>query len=529
MGRYIVVLNGNLNNNDKHWTAVRWSNSLQDFSVTPLPYTAGVNKPFIKNGNEKVIGPIEVEEIITRKLGNATILDRGGDGTNSKNLLGNKRKATKSTKMGTILISIMLVFVISSCNFSGKLTKRYKSIDVQENKKIDTFIDVNAYVMDKEKKSINKPKNIFDLSPRAQAALITELSQKENTSDKLISALRNNISSNSINIQKLVDYTQFEKTLVLSIRNKSHQPADRIAKIKITLAFPENVKILSCDRLITQYQTFDMGGLFYSNTQSGEVSGNLSLGSGNETTTTNDKTTGITTGSGEIGVNGKWSASRTFSEEVLLRQRVVALNAAIKGDTALSFYQDGISGIDLTGNIMADIIFEVKNKKVEKVYYFKNLFKGDTANVTEKITVEEKLLIIPGDNEDIKATVTFDADYRHVKNKRGKTISEADDRIIMYHGESSGTEETIVPVELIKPYLWKLTVDPVAVPIQIQKNGVGGALLFDSYDEAKSFVDWLKKSEFDHPKQGLSISKDYAIVLPPGSSGNFGNVIIKAF
>lgn len=70
-------------------------------------------------------------------------------------------------------------------------------------------IEVNAYVIEKEKIESPKYKTIFDLSPNAQAALITELSKRESATDKFISVLTCHLSSESNldNITELVDYS----------------------------------------------------------------------------------------------------------------------------------------------------------------------------------------------------------------------------------------------------------------------------------------------------------------------------------
>jgi hypothetical protein len=419
-----------------------------------------------------------------------------------------------------IIFSLSLTVIFSSCNFSGRLTKRYKSITVtNDNNAIKNKIDVNAYVIEKEKGESPKPKTIFDLSPKAQAALISELSKKETATDKFISGLTNNLSSKPSNTTEIIDYSQFEKRIVVSIRNKSHMPADRISKINITLDIGNEVKILSCNKLTTEYQTLDLGKLNYSNTQNAEVTGNASIEAGNEATITGDKTSEKATGKMGVGVAGKLSANRSFSEEVLLKQRMVALNAAIS-QNKLSLYQEGISGIDLTGNILADVTLGIENLKVEKIYSFSELIKNDVVTDAGNIKASEKIIICPNLTQDIKAKISFEADYREVLKKH-KTISESDDKVNLYYGTVvNTTEEVIIPQNKIKPKLWKLTFTDIALklPIQIKSPAVvvSGDLLFNSFNEAKEFALWLK-SKYDDSKTSLTVtSSKYVVTMPTG-------------
>lgn len=77
-------------------------------------------------------------------------------------------------------------------------------------------------------------------------------------------------------------------------------PADRIAKINITIDIGSEVKMLSCNKLSTEYQTLDLGKLNYTNTQNAEISDNASIEAGNEATVTGDKTTDKTSGKASV-------------------------------------------------------------------------------------------------------------------------------------------------------------------------------------------------------------------------------------
>jgi hypothetical protein len=365
------------------------------------------------------------------------------------------------------------------------------------------MIAVDAYIIEKKDSVSAKPKTIFDLSPKAQAVLIENICKKEAQPDNLIDKLTKVLSSKSDHSADIIDYSQFEKRIVVSIRNNSHMPADRISKITVTLDLGQDVKMLSCNRLATEYQTIDFGKLDYSNSLSTEGSGNITLGSGSS-------------GKTGAGLSEKVSTNRAFSEEVLLKQRTVVLNVSIK-ENKLSLHQEGLSGIDLTGNIIADMTIGIKNLKVERVYSFSNL-KNDTINSKpQNVTVNESFVIYPNLNDDIKANISFEADYRHVI-KGDKTISESDDKVELLYGQvTNPNSEVIIPKNKIQPKFWKLVLndDTTMTPIQIQSPSISCPvdLLFNSFDMARKFMVWLKL-KYDDSKKEMQIGKDYTLQMP---------------
>lgn len=424
--------------------------------------------------------------------------------------------------MKTIGTPILLFAIfISSCSPAPyRLTKRYKSITlIQNDSIIKEKINVNVYGIPIEQKQSSKPKTVFDLAPKAQAAFITELAKKEAATDRFISSITNSLSPKTSPKTEVIDYSQFEKRINVSIRNNRLIEADRITKIKITLDFGNNIKILSCNKLLTEYETIDIGSLNYSNIRSTKVGGNVSLGMGKESTTGGEGSSGKTSNNTGIGLTGEYVAERSFSEEVLLKQRIVALNAAIS-QNKLSLYQDGITGKDLTGNIAADLVFRADDLKVEKTYSFSELIKNNLPNTANDIKVREAFIIMPNITDDIKANISFEAHYRNVIGKHN-TISESDDKVNLYYGTVQNDQaEVIIPKHEIRPDLWKLTFQNIisGAPVEIKSpTAVGsGDLLFASFKEAKEFALWLK-SKFDNSKTSIEISADnYLITMPRG-------------
>ncbi|GAA4275780.1 hypothetical protein GCM10022259_05040 [Aquimarina mytili] len=390
---------------------------------------------------------------------------------------------------------------------------------IKDDTVIKDNITVGAYFLETAKTRPIPPKTIFDLSPKGQNSLITEISKKVNNSSDLIKKLGSNLSIKPKKNIRVIDRTIVEKQIVLSVSNNSHMPANRISKINITLDLGDDIKLLSCNKIATSYETLDLGKLNYSNTNQASLTGNASTAIGSEKTSAGDDTTNSKTSSNGAGLTGTVSASSTFSEEVMLRQRRVALNATIS-DNKLSLYQDGIVGIDLTGNIIADIVFEIKDANVLPVYTFKGLVdKNKKIGEPKDIIVSEILEVLPNVTNDIRATISYEADFREVISG-DKTISESDDVIKLYHGTvSNETNEVLIPKEkLMNQKLWKLSFskDKNKFPVEIKSVLGQGDLVFNSWDHARDFAFWLIE-KFDDTKNILEINnRKYTLVMPTG-------------
>ncbi len=424
-------------------------------------------------------------------------------------------------KLITFMVVALMGHLLYGCIGNGRLTRRYKSIEIRENQPIDQFISAGAYVIASEKGANPAPKTVFDLSPKAQAELIKAYAAKETKSDSLIVKLTAELSSQKAKEIKIVDYTIHEKKIVIPIQNKSHYPADRIAKMTVHLKLPENsgFTIISCNKLETQYQSYDLGKLTATATNQAELNASFglenTLGSGgtssNKTTdTVGDKrtATGLEETTSNIaeriltdnltesskvtkGLSGKLSATRSLTEEVLLKQRIIALNASISNDgKTLSIYQEGVSGIDLAGNVVITIILENKaNVKVEKVHSFSNLTTGLTANTPDKIKITTRLFQYPNLPSDVTACMNFEGDFRKV-TKRDKTISEADDRVELLTGTSTDKDIPLLRKNQFQPLLYAIYFQSGAVSLPIRINQQ--ALVFSSFSEARDFTLWLQ-------------------------------------
>lgn len=540
-----------------YWEGVQEADSLDELR-SKGKYIAGDNHNYDKSPRDRIIGEKRIEEKNTGHLVTVSMIE-----LDSFNIGKHRKKMIKG------IFNILLFFIIllvTGCSTNGHLTRRYKSLKMIEIPSIEKFVKVDAYAIEKERESAPSKKSIFDLSPQAQKELIKQIGINETESEKIINALSKSLSALLASTIEILDYTKFEKRIVVTIKNLSHFPGDRISKINVRLKLDDKLRLLSCNRLTTEWQTLDLGKLNYSNTISGEISGNLGFGSnlvnsntnslgGEETSTlingTNVSNTGSSlikdsygitasnsnTGTNSQGLNGKLSGSRSFAEEVMLRRRIVSLNASISENT-LDLFQESISGIDLTGNILADIVFDGNSSNqdvaVEKVFSFSNLSDvNKKSNDADKIKVREFIAKYIDFREDLKATIEFDADLRHVQ-KGDQTISESDDIVDLYYGtfKSMPTtpKVTIIRRDQLNPKFYVLQInDNSKLPVEIvSPTGTISTLKFSSVTDAKEFNLWLKEKFSGYTDQQgnlkMNLSDGYQLKFPHGvlNANNLG-------
>lgn len=442
-------------------------------------------------------------------------------------------------RASSLFVLLSLAGLCSCGAEKGVITKRYaKFRAVKDDKVIKDSILVGAYILEPAKETPPKATTIVDLSPKGQAALIGELSRKETpTAESLLQAAGSKLAPKPSDTKEVVtDYSKITKQVVISVLNQGHNPANRIAKIKVTLDLTDadsSIKLISCDKLTTTFATLDLGKLNYSDVKSSEISGNATLGAGIETTTVKDDTTTKATGSNGASIGGKLTSTKTFSEEVLLKQRLVTLNASIE-EKKLTLYQEGTIGIDMTGNIVANITFEVKDAATKKVYSFADLkAKDNTFNVPKLIKVNESYVIYANLTKGITAKVSYDADYRTV-TKYGETLSESDDEVSLYYGTEASTNTIeLVPKDKLMPKLYVLSPsnDTNNFPVQLQlvSAAAAGDLIFASPEDAENFLKWLRAKYVVNPDRSLKISNDEYLVQMPSTFTNVGELRIVPY
>ncbi len=348
-----------------------------------------------------------------------------------------------------VRVSLVVCTTLSlgSCFLAKKLPARYKSYAVRNysatKDSIKYFVSVVGSATDLSNKPKETPsdpaKNIFSLSGEGQKQLIEAIADNEESTDdiynklaqEIIPAHKPHVASN---------HTKFNKHLSFSIDNLHLSPADRIMKVNISLRPTDGgeMKVVSCNKL-----------------------------------------------SGDYRFSGAQIKSNPGAQPV-------SLSSVITAD-GLDIEVVDRSDNDLTGNVTANVEFDYKGSMNEHVVYsFHNLYNREKALVAPSdITINFQKVSVPATAKDMTYTCTYEATVRHVASG-DKTISEADDEVIVVKGKGSVNDMVVVSKGQLGAKLWKISDE--RSDINIAGPLSQGTLLFDNYEDAKKFILWFKKS-----------------------------------
>lgn len=441
-----------------------------------------------------------------------TVLNTSAKINKSKLSARSLRYFLNKSKNKISLIGLLLILFFSSCR-TPKLTNRYK-VKSDTTGFMAKYVDVKGYALSipAVAKVVATPLTSLNFTEKGQKALIEELSKNVKEPDKLIKLLGTSLIEEKEAAAPSITYkTKFSKRLVLSVRNKSAYPEDRISKIEVNLTgTPAQFKFLGCDKIATEYQTVDQGKLTFKNNISGEINAGLTSGvSGTAKRTskianpkTGDtadfETTGTTNNTASLG--GKLGFNSEFTEEANLRQRYVSLSGSITASEA-SFYQESIGGIDLSGNIIADVEFELYpgNQATWTFYKFDSLFRKSSPVRYDSILIKRSYTIIP--NIPVAtSTIDLNLSYHVVFRKvidGGKTTIEGDDKIEFVKLDTVKNNSVIlINRDEVIPKRWSIK-DAVAHYLIISPTANyldGTPLYFQNYKDAQDFLDWIKRT-----------------------------------
>lgn len=399
------------------------------------------------------------------------------------------------------------LMISQSCawNKHGHLTKRYhKATSSDKNDTVDVKVKAYAFSV---KPAVTQPKTFFDLSDTSQKYLIMAYNQKDTTS-----LLLNQSIARPFQIKKTKKTSPFydnricfKKRIVFSVRNTSLKPENRIWKLEVNLTtnavddkFP--LKYSSCSSLITEFETTDVGKLSY--TSNSSLSGNLNASTGTDVAGStkkvneNSETTSSFNNNNSVGVSGTGTTEAAFSEEVTLKQRRVKLSPSVT-EKELSIYRESITGMDLTGNIIANVeLCPVDNENIQSksVYEFSNLITKSKASSADKIMIKRFVVSYPDIKSDITAKVNGKAVVRIVK-KNGNTISESDDEVFFEQKDFEEQDNvTLITKNELVPNFWNISYNKGKKYVKIKSvvDESFNTLRFRTYPDATDFLVWLK-------------------------------------
>lgn len=372
------------------------------------------------------------------------------------------------------------------------LTRRYQTLTPPESvaQSAPGPVELTASVFPVEPPA---PRTIFDLGTDGQAALITALAAQGGGS--LPGALASPIVRGQTGV---VDRTTVNRRVVLSVSTTHAGLADRLDYASIVLELPKNApaRFSAWNQLATKFETVDVGKLTFSQKDS--------LSSGLE---------GILPGISEITkATAGATRERIMGEEVLLRQRYVAITGSLVPTTA-KVVQQGAVGIDLVGNTVFDVTLAGDRIQQERLYSVEGLFKSGQPSLPADVTLNRRLIRFVETASDW--TVAVNAQFRRRRVTDGdRTVTESDDAIAYENVVSDGGSLTLVGAEDLKVSKW-LIYNPQCEPIHVEEHAGPVVLQFDSFEGAENMLRWMLQTNTDTVAgRRLGYAKGINLVTP---------------
>jgi hypothetical protein len=387
-----------------------------------------------------------------------------------------------------IIICLILLFFCGCA--TPELTQRYRSATWNRTQIPEDCIGVSAFTLDTP--SIESQVAIRSLTPEGQAAFIKAVARKAQNMDDFMETLGGSLGKKSAK-KGIIDLTVFKKRFVFTAdRNlacSALSPADRISDLQVGLKIKDrnDVEFVSWDKFITQYSTIDLGKMSLAQQTSSEIS--MSVGS--------------PTGSPvPITISPKTSYTRNLSEEVLLRQRYVVTSGRLNRNEAVLYLQ-GVVGIDLTGNFLVDITFQVKaNSEPQLIMVYGPLRKDGKLVKPEEIRIDFVDLKYPANSNSITCNMEYLYMLRHVK-KHDETIIESDDNVDFITFRNKPFDVEVINEKELKARVFGIVTRKLRGEEKTSKDGwflcVEGLekrpIYFPSYSSAREFLEWIKESK----------------------------------
>lgn len=424
-----------------------------------------------------------------------------------------KRKKHNGTSL-QLMLALILILILPACGYQKNLTGRYKTAVVVPLPNFQDVVQVKGYFWESPAVKPPAPFRPVNLSNEAQVRLIRELGADVDDGDKLLKLLGTPIITASGVEPSVINHCHFSKRLVLSVRNVNPRPENRISKLEINVVSPPRAGIVftSCDKVVTEYQSIDQGKLTFKNTISGELSAGTEIGpSGSlernyKEIRDNGKTAdtafvkAITGASGKASAAAKLAFNRELYEEANVKQRYVSLSASVN-DGSISFYQESVAGIDLSGTIISDIEFDIPitHQITEHFYQFETTDKDQAFLARDKVKykmIYETYADPIYRANDVRLNLNYSGVFRRVVNG-GKTMIEGDDNIEFLQGEYTFPNSiTLLRSQEMTPHKWFIQfANSDQLKIGRTQNAPANTLkniYFRDYFSAKSILDWIQ-------------------------------------
>lgn len=382
--------------------------------------------------------------------------------------------------MKKLIFSIVALTVLLSCN-TPKVMRYYKSEKESRIISADTILinnlfEINAFTLDP---SVANEKSIFDLSNRAQSALIESLNSKSKATEELMAAITSPLDK-ATSPDATKGSISWKKRVVINIDKKDTEVANRFQQIWLIMEIPDNLKdkveFVNWDKIITETQTFDLGKITSNNTSGFSFSPEVTMG-----------------GFIEGKLPGVVSGSSTFGEEKSITRKLAGLNAAVVTPHKFILSRQASPNENISGNIVIELTLKSKLAAENLVYNFDGLYLGTTAVEDQaKITLNKSLVIKPdfGENSIVPIDLTYKFHYRTV-GKGKRTEPEYDDHITYLNGQHTDSSKfNLFDGADSKPIIWRIS--DGSNYLHIVDSTEQEALQFDSYNKASQLLNWIK-------------------------------------
>lgn len=388
-------------------------------------------------------------------------------------------------KIRGIFFLLFVPVIWSSCA-STKLTRRYCSATTVSNGSEAELVRVSAFVLDVPP---SPPKSfLLDLSPQAQSTLIGEIAKKTASMESFLSSLQD-VGVKENGGGDIIDMTRFRKRVIFSVEKGGDKfserigPADRIGELLIQMSIPAIARFHSWSRFETKYESIDLGKVSFTQGSQAGLSGTMIPQTSLLPAT----------------IPGTMAFNRSIVEEILLKQRYIAISGSLAPQDA-RLYQQGAMGIDLTGNFFIDFDIRLDNSQVgwKTMTLIENLSEKGIPNPGDKVRVGFKTLKYPNQSAAVTCSLVSHFLLRHVQDK-AQTVIEGDDVVQFISGEGGSKFELLGEADL-KTRIYSVRShhlqkgDTSKDGFELHFKGFKETpIYFLSFGMARDFLNWLKE------------------------------------
>jgi hypothetical protein len=403
-------------------------------------------------------------------------------------------------------------------------------------------VDVHTYLI-KEAKPPELKYNVLSLTREGQAQYIKTLGEKYNAGKDFTKQINTNFGFN-----KKPDETtriiskSVKKSIIFTIGHLEYQtlttgstvynlPGDRVSSLNLRMTISDNMpgKFDSWDKFVSDHLTLNLGKVSSAQQWSANVSvaaqvnlqSSLSgsttnngldttnqivvtslpdaAGNTNTTTGTNSLSNSSTNGTGstkgvQFGPSAGLAYSDTYNTSLDLSSQILKLSGSL-GEKEMQLRQEGGPGIDLNGNVVVSVQYELTDDWAKPVNFikFEKLYDdGQKPRVIDSLKTSALTVIFPDLKQDITGRLDYDFLYRQV-TAGNRHIPEARQKVKFWSGEVSADSNVVLkkkPVILVR----KEDIRPKAYSLVVGASILylkGKPMNFESADEALIFLHYL--------------------------------------